>query len=358
MGKIIYFFMCVVNPVKIRSFKKMPIFAALLIFVLQFFMVLLPSKLYINNHSDYSASIYDKTCALYNIKDSSNLSGFDNMKSTKLSVESGVITVNLDEVMVNEFTYYYNEENINVIIIFDTKEILDKKLEEFVNIYYEVYPSELDKTSKTRVNNICQLAYNRKINDELLHNDEEYIKEFHDKEDSELLELLMDVPYYKLYGVDALSSNKNYAYIFNKESILRITPDETDIFSYSFLDFDITKFDSLSAFCKDLSVQMIQKYNEQMFDYYLMFIVIYVLLLPILASVIMFVFTRKYKKLDSLFDYYKIASLVSIIPAITACIMSFAFGPGAKSVYIILFIIYSMLMLFKAATMEDSEEKK
>ena len=339
----------------------MTVFFALLIFLTEFWIIMLPSKLYINNHSEYTASIYNYTDGLYNLslinQNEFITATFNEIKDNGYSIKDGEIKANNHDVKRYELIYSYDETNYCVYFVFDIDDSLDEKIANLFKKYYELYPGEINNDGEvdSKVTRICQLAYH----DKLIDDKEESIaiKEYHELEDEKIIEKLMSIPYYEFYGIIGLKSNKNYGYCFTKNSVIRSIGQEYDVFSYTFLEFDINDYESIAPFAKDLSVQMVGRYNERLYAIQTFYCIIYILLLPIIFVLIVFLFTRKYGKLKSIFEYYNITSLASIIPAIITGILAFIIGPQARNIYIVLFILYTMFMLIKAASIDNSKEK-
>lgn len=346
-----------IDPVKIRKYKKMSIFVALLIFFATFFMLLLPQKLYLKNHSDYTASIYEKTKALYNIKgDNTNM--FEDIKSKGYKVSDGKLLSNGESnANIYTFLYTYEENNVCVYLVFDSNEELEEKLKDVNDRYDMIYNSEenVNNIGKNKTQ-ICQMAYLESI--ESLVNLDEVIKKYHDMNSEELNTLVNETPYYRFYGIKDLNSNTNYGYVFTKSSVIRTIDKENDIYSYSYLSFDSNDYKDIGEFGKDVSVQMVARYNEYLFNMQIVYVFLYTILLPVLASLILFMFTFKRKKLDNFLEYYKILALETIIPSIVSCVFIFIFGPGATKIFVALFLVYSVLMLFRSSTAEPREEHK
>ena len=340
-----------IDPVKIRKYRKMSIFVALLIFFATFFMLLLPQKLYLKNHSDYTASIYEKTKALYNIKgDNTNM--FEDIKSKGYKTSDGKLVSNtVGEANIYTFLYTYEENNVCVYLVFDCDEQLEEKIKDVNDRYDMLYGSNETGKNKTQ---ICQMAYLESI--EGLVNLDDVIAKYHDMNSEELNTLVNETPYYRFYGIKDLNSNTNYGYVFTKSSVIRTIDKENDIYSYSYLSFDSNDYQDISEFGKDVSVQMVARYNEYLFNMQIVYVFLYAILLPILASLILFMFTFKRKKLDNFLEYYKILALETIIPSIVSCVFIFMFGPGATKIFVALFLVYSVLMLFRSSTAEPREE--
>ena len=363
MGKIAYFFSSIIDPIKIRRFKNMTIFFALLIFVIEFWIILLPAKVYLEERSEFTASIYDYTDGLYNlsqINQNNNLisSNFNDMKAKGYKIKDGKIEASDNDITVFEFVYTYNEINYCIYFVYDIKDSLDEEIAKLLTTYYNLYPSEIkiDGEVESRIMRICELAYHAK----LMENKDvtETFNTYHDLKDEEIASALIVIPYYEFYGIKGKSSNKNYGYCFTESSVIRSKEGERDVYSYSFLEFDINDYNNMGDFSKDLSVQMVKKYNERLYALQTFYCVLYVLLLPMIFVLIIFLFTRKYGKLRSILEFYNIASLASIFPAIITAILVFVIGPQARNIYMFLFILYTLFMLVKAATSDKEKPIK
>jgi len=350
--KILYFFSSIISPIKVRNFKKMSIFIALIIFVLEFWILFLPSRAYIINHSDYTASIYDYTAALYNLKDTKPAQ-FNDFKATNTKIENGEISSNKSDIQYLTYIYTYNEKNVCVYFVFDPLDLLDVEIQKVKDEYNKLYPNE--GAQETTINAIAMLAFKESLEEVKVepYSYESLIKKYHSWSEEELINKINETPYYEFYGINGLISNTNYGYCFTKDALIRSIDGETSIFSYDYLSFDSSKYEDMPSLSKDLALQMVQVYNQTLINLQMLYCVIYCILFPIIAVLILYLFTRKHKLLDSILDYYKIAALTSIIPAVVSCIFAILIGPSARNIYIILFIIYTLIMVFKAATVID-----
>ena len=215
-----------------------------------------------------------------------------------------------------------------------------------------LYGGESGDKNKTQ---ICQMAYLDSIEGPV--NLDDVIAKYYEMDSKELNNKVNETPYYRFYGITPLTSNTNYGYVFTKSSVIRTIDNENDIYSYSYLSFDASDYKDISEFGKDVSVQMVARYNEYLFNMQVMYVFLYVILLPVIASLILFMFTFKRKKLEGFLEYYKILALETIIPSIVSCVFIFMFGPGATKIFVVLFLVYSVLMLFRSATAESKEER-
>ena len=349
---VLEFLSNLIDPVKIRKYKKISIFLALLIFVITFFMLLLPQKLYLKQHSDYTASVYEKTKALYNIKSNDNDS-FEEIKNKGYKTSDGKLTSSVSkEINIYTYLYTFEEKNICVYLVFDSDEELEEKIKDVSDRYDMLYGGDSGDKNKTQ---ICQMAYLDSIEGPV--NLDDVIAKYYEMDSEELNNKVNETPYYRFYGITPLTSNTNYGYVFTKSSVIRTIDNENDIYSYSYLSFDASDYKDISEFGKDVSVQMVARYNEYLFNMQIMYVFLYAILLPVIASLILFMFTFKRKKLEGFLEYYKILALETIIPSIVSCVFIFMFGPGATKIFVVLFLVYSVLMLFRSATAESKEER-
>ncbi len=241
-----------------------------------------------------------------------------------------------------------------VYFIFDPTDKLDEKIEEVKARVNELHGDNLK--SQTFIDGVSHLAYLDSLNE--LNNLDDKINEYYNMEEKEVLDLVQKVPFYEYYNVKGMLSNANFAYVFTKNSCIRSIDGENDVYSYAYLNFDINDYETLEDFGKDLGIQMVEQYNEYLFNMQILWIFIYTIILPVLASLIIYLFTKKFKKLESIFEYYKILSLETIIPAICSCIFMFVFGPGARKMFVALFVVYSVLMLYRSATVDERDNTK
>lgn len=366
--KMINFIKSLIIPSQMRKYRYMTAFISILIFIVSVYAIALPNKAYIKNNKEEFLSKQGYVAVLNSLSD---LPLDSEIINSNYKVEEGILQsdISYDEVK----TYSKNldiiindeETNVNVSFVFDIKGIVYNKLVEIRDKFIEKF----NKYTKEEALYVADLILiNSYSVEKSLLTDEWYIaqiNEYGSKSSKEINEELSSKTNFDLYNVSVDKENNNdYLVIFLENQVVtQITYYNQDKKTYeypaltvSYNNIGALDFTNVSTY-KDFG----KVFTNSMFDYllsiqhtqYLFTVLLYVVGYPALFSLLLYWCMKKRGAMKRYKEYYNIAAITSILPAIVTFILSW-FVPNIVPLYGALFSIYTLVSFMKINSMTDS----
>ncbi|HHU55389.1 MAG TPA: hypothetical protein GXZ48_01670 [Acholeplasmataceae bacterium] len=354
---IVEFFKSLVIPIKLKKYRYMSILIALAIFIISFYLLIIPFRVTINDKKDdfiQENVLYVKY--LYEIKN--NEETFQELKQGNYQIKENEMNTTFTE---NKYQYYYfsyvndEEKTIDVHLVFDTNNVRINTIEDIKKEYDDTYENDAKAT------NIAHLTYiEEQKNPELDRKD--YFEELKELSDEKLKERLENTTLFDYFNISPDEEHENLLIIFNKESYDYQIPlyeeDEVKYPSANFrytkdFDFDVKKMTSINDLGKKMTYDLLNHQTAYLKNQYTFQAIIYVILYPILIILIMWLFFRKSGVLKTFKEYYNIAAITSIIPTLITFVILW-FYPQGLAFYGMLLAIYYIFILYRVNAIPDN----
>ena len=356
----------VVSPLKIKKYRFMTVFIAMLIFVVSVYVLSFPNKVVMNMNKDTYLSEHSYVNAYMNLPEDIALSQeFINNQykiNDKYEMTSVLTSTNVQK-------YYFenikvklagqDEKTINIHIVFDLSNTMEEGLKKVKEEYTAVYSEDQDE----RVSYATYLIYVDWIK---LSKEEQVqswkdakINEYHN-EDLEVLKTKMSkLTNFDLFNISINSYENNYCLMFFKDyavSQIAYYDEEADKITYPSLqlvysslkmNLDFSEFTKLNEFGNYFADQMFEPLRDTDQTKYILQVVGYVLLFPAVFVLFLSWSMKKHGTLKTYKEYYNVAAISSLLPLLISFIVLW-FAPNlAPMVYGASFSLYTLFVFIK-----------
>lgn len=355
------FLKSLVIPRKIKKYRYMSVLIAIAIFVISFYLLIIPFRVTINSKKD----LYIEKNVLYvqgiNQLESDDQETFQALKQGNYRIEDGTLLSSIND---EKYQYYFfsyqneDEKKIEVHFVFDKNNYRIEQIKEIREQYIEKYDNE------NRANNIAYLTFiEEQKNSEL--DREEYFSELHALSDEALNERAENTTLFDLFNIETSSEYDSYLIIFNEKSFdyqvplytsegEKIEPRHT-FGNFSYLEnfsLDVRTMNSVNDLGKKMAFNLIDYQILRDKQQYTFNAIVYILLFPLVIIFILWLFLKRDGVLKRFKEYYNIAAITSVIPTLVTFLIAWFF-PEAISLYGMLLSIYYVFILFRVNSIPD-----
>lgn len=350
-------------PLKMKRFRFMSVFIAMLIFIASVYCIALPNQLYIKSHKDEYLSQKSYVNAYIDLPEETN-GDFKRLKDAQYKMND---KFEMTSPIAHDGFAIYSFESIdiqlfdedpkvsNFYIVFDINNTLSQRLEKIKEDYTNMYPDD----SKEKIQNASYLYYLDTLNENIEINKEYQNKRFlelHNEEETKLKELKNKITNFDLFGLDV--SENSYLLIFMKSTLStqipyydksedKITyPSLTTYYKTSDMNFDFTQITSLRDFGNQYVDLMFKPLEQTDRTNYLLQVIGYVILFPAIYVLVLCWTMKKRGVMKTFKEYYNIASISSVLPLLITFILGW-FIPNVVIVYGFLFCIFTLFVFIK-----------
>ncbi len=338
-------------PMKMKRFRYMSILFAILIFIVQVYLLSFPHTIYLKRDhkkyiesQQYIATYYDMNGAILHQYPSENHpeDSLEEIKNAEYKIEENKLTSKIADLQIYQTAYLRNEEEVTVYIVFDPNDQMLSAIEDLKNKYLEKYPD----TTESDASYYSQLIYIKSKKENV--NGETLFEEYHQKTEEELREEFSSASNFDLFGIQEVNKNA-YLLLFLKEYVLTQVPyeeEDTPYVSMSIaynqgIHFNFSKVTNTEELGKTICESIMPVLVKQDSNIYLLQIVGYLLAYPLLLVLIMWLCLRKRGVLKRFKEYYNIASIASVAPFLITFILSW-FVNNAIIYYGVIFSVFTL----------------
>lgn len=364
------FILSLVSPLKIKKYRYMSVFISMLIFVVSIYFISIPNKIYMNNHKEEYLSQKVFVNAYTELPETQLGTDFISNKY-KINEEYKMVSSSASETFQ---TYIYEdikvkinneEQDINLYIVFDLNEVINKTLNLFNEEYKKLYPD--DSVNKSTAAVYLSLAEWMKLDSESA-NDEwktNKFNELHAIEEEELLKAQKKLTNFDLFNISIDEKDNNYLLMFFPEycvsqikEINKVKKDDVEVEEITYptltvvyqshkIKFDFTEQTNLKEFGREFVDGMFKPLSDSDQTNYLLQVVGYVLIFPAIFVLLLCWTMKKHGVLKTYKEYYNVASICSILPLIISFVLSWFVPNIAVLLYGGLFCLYTLFTFIK-----------
>ncbi len=352
-----------INPLKMKRFRFMSVFISILIFIVSVYLIALPNQVYIDNHKTEFLSQKSYVNAYLELPELALGSDFI---SSQYVVDENYEMVSKNSDNKPQIYKYsdidvklYNEENsktIDINIVFDINDTVTTRLNNIKKEYTELYPD--DSNTKANYSSYIYFMASRDLeegSETETWKQEQFLK-LHETEESELQTQTSKITNFDLFGLE--SDENDYLLIFLKQSVITHIPlidEEKEAISYpalssyykvSEMKFDFTECENLNDFGIHFADVMFEPLSNTDQTNYLIQVLGYVILFPGIYVLILCWSMKKRGVMKTFKEYYNIASIASVVPAIITFILAW-FIPKVVILYGALFCVFVLFSFIK-----------
>lgn len=347
-------------PMKMKKYRFMSVFVSMLIFVISIYLVAVPNKAYMKMHKEEYLSQKAYVNAYMNLPEIDLGTEF---KDAKYKVEDNKLVSSNAGQKIESYKYnvdveiFEEDRNINIYIVFDKTNYVFNELDKILKEYKEIYPN--DSAEKCQYASYIYFTDMIKLDPNLVTNAWKQAKflEIHDTEEKVLQDHMNTLTNFDLFNVNA-QGNNNFLLIFMEELTVSqisyydqvneewITPALTAYYASSNLKFDFSNISNLNEFGTEYVNKMFKPLSESDHTKYLLQVLGYVIIFPAIFALLLCWSMRKRGIMKTYKEYYNIASISSIIPAIITFIVAW-FVPNIVPLYGILFFLFVLMSYIK-----------
>ena len=333
------------NPKGLKSFKNMSILVAILIFLVEAFLLFLPINYQYTNKPEKYTRQNEYTRTFYNLE--------GEIKAEMKASNYKMVNYNLESSDKDEgikiYNYVYNDTN--VFIIFDVNDYVTKEVDNINAQYGLRYPEE----NKNKIAYSGLLIY-YDINKGIDINDS--IDAYHNESIEDIIDKLNNLRYYHIYR---LNDENAHVLLFEKEEMYIEFPYEgTYINNYinyhaceSLKNFDINDMEDISEFSKLFTLEFGRIYAKNSALVYLGTVIMYSIIYPLLLALVLYFILRRRGSVKRFKEHYAILSITSILPCIIAFIFAWIIDTKSSLIYLGLFSIYAIIMSYSISAIND-----
>lgn len=356
------FLLSFINPLKMKRFRFMSVFIAMLIFIASVYVISFPYQIYINSHKDEYLSQKSYVNAYIDLPQTAG-EEFLSLKAGQYKVNDKfeMVSTNTDNTFkVYEFfdidIQLFEEEpkTVDFYFVFDVNDSLTKSLNQIKENYAKAFPDD----SENKINYISYIYYLDTINEDIEINSEYQNNRFaqlHNVEEEKLKEQMDKITNFDLFNIEPIENS--YLLVFMKSSLLtqiphydekaeKMTYRQLSAYYNSKMQFDFTNVSSLQEFGNHYVDLMFEPLIETDKTNYLLQVIGYVILFPAIYVLILCWTMKKRGIMKTFKEYYNVASIASVLPLIVTFILSW-FIPNVVIIYGLLFTVFTLFVFIK-----------
>ena len=328
------FIKSLVIPIKMKKFRYISVLFAILIFILEIFLLSLPHNFYIKSNHEryildkaYIANYYeigDANVYSYPLKENKT-NDFQNIKDSEYHIEENkMVAKTKEDIRIYNVSYINNEEEMNLYIVFDVANNMLNKITEYQDKYLEKYPDE----TKNDAFYISQFIYIRSLRENI--DGETLFEEYNKKTEKELDDEWATYTNFDLFNIEPTKKD-SYLLLFTENYLLTQIPIiEKDEVTYASMSveyasgatLDFREVNNIDEFGKEVCEGVLPILFNQDVNLYIINVVFYVILYPLIIVLIMWFAMHKNGVLKRFKEYYNVASIASLVPCLITFILS------------------------------------
>ena len=333
------------NPKGLKGFRNMSILVAILIFLVEAFLLFMPINYQYTKKPEKFTQENDYTKTFYNLEGDIK----EGMKTSNYKMQNYNLVSSDDTEGIKIYNYVNNDTN--VYIIFDVNNTVSKAVFDIDDVYEARYPDE----NKTKIAYSGLLIY-YDVNRGIDINDS--IDSYHNLSTDDIIDKLNNLRYYHIYG---LNDENAHVLLFEKECMYIEFPYEGSYINNSIdyhacetlKNFDINNMNNINEFSKLFTLEFGKIYAKNSSFVYFGTVIMYSIIYPILLALVLYFILRRRGSVKRFKEHYAILSITSIVPFLIAFIFAWIIDTKSSLIYLGLFSIYSIIMSYTISGIND-----
>lgn len=359
------FLLSLVSPLKMKKYRFMSILIAILIFIVTIYLLSIPHSVYMKSHKEEYLSQKAYVNAYLDLPELTNNDEYNKLLNAKYKVNenyqmTSVNTINEPQIYsFNNVTIKLPNEDeekvVNFHIVFDIHDTVTTELDKIKETYVGLYPDD----SNEKANYASYIYFYEKLNleEEIDSNwTNNKLNELHNTEEKELSKKMDNINNFDLFGIEY--DGYDYLLIFLQDTLVTHIPyyDEdaekmtypalSSSYSVSKMNFDFSNCSTFHDFGKHFTEIMFTPLSNTDQTEYLLQVIGYVLIFPAIFVLVLSWAMKKRGVMKTFKEYYNVASIASIAPAIIVFIIGW-FIPNVIVLYGALFCVFTLFSFIK-----------
>ena len=354
-----------VSPLKMKKYRYMTVFIAMLIFVVSVYVLALPNKMYMKMNKDEYLSQKIYVNAYIDLPEDITLDSNFIASQYKVNDEFQMTTASANK----EVKKYYFEnvgvklsgeemKSVNFHIVFDLENSVDTGLNEIREEYKKVYSDDSDDriSLATYLTYVEWIKLSKEEATETWKNDK--FETIHNTELDDLKADMSKLTNFDLFNININNTENNYMLMFFKdycvsqiayfdEKAEKMTyPSMQVVYNSQDVKFDFTTQNNLKEFGNYFVETMFSPLSTSDQTTYLLQVVGYVIIFPAIFVLLLSWSMKKHGVMKTYKEYYNVAALSSILPLLITFIVGW-FVPKIVPLYGALFCLYTLFVFIK-----------
>lgn len=334
------------NPRGLKSFKNMSMLIAILIFLVEAYLLFFPINYIYTKKPEKYTKENEYTRTFYNIE--GNIS--DEMKASNYKITNYQLTSSDQEEGIKIYKYQYDENN-NVYFIFDVNGYVSNEMDKISDSYKSKYPGE----SEDKINYSSLLIYTDVNKGSAL---DASIDIYHNKDINTIIEELNNLQYFEIYG---LNDENAHVLLFEKDFLyIEFLYEGTYINNYinyhiseNYKNVNFNDYNDITELSQFFVIEFGRTFAKNSALVYLGTVVIYAIVYPVLFALILFLVLRKRGSVKRFKEHYNIISITSIVPFLISFVLAWFITTTSSIVFLASFTIYSLIMAYSISGIND-----
>lgn len=340
------FLKSLILPTKMRRHKNMTVLLAIAIFALIYYAIYFTVKIRVNNNFEkYKTQNVMGVAPFANIPHDMTISEIKN-NSYKVNEDNKLTTTleNDDNFQLYLISYEKDNATYNIYFGFDPHNTIATKLEAMQNDYKEYTGDD------TKASMIARLTYIEKLKNPSLdvHTKFDELKVVED-----LNTMFNEIYPMNYYNIFPTSNEKTYFAAFQQDYFTyeinpfdeegnKLSPMDTYAEGYygALLTIDTSNMDYAYQLGDHITNTIVTAWSQNIMSSTMLYTILTVFLFPLLIVFIMWLFFRRKGNLKTFKQYYNIAAICAIIPAIITVVVTIFYDSGYQVFSFLLSIFY------------------
>ena len=359
------FLLSLISPLKMRKYRYMTVFIAMLIFVVSVYVLAFPNKMYMQMNKDKYLSQKIYVNAYIDLPENINMDS--DFIANKYKVNDDFYMTSSSQ--TKGIKHYYFEDidvklpeeemkSINIHIVFDLENSVDAGLKEIREEYKKIYSDDTDE----RISLATYLTYVEwiKLTDEeatAAWKNAKY-EAIHSAELDDLKADMAKLTNFDLFNINVNNTENNYMLMFFKDyavSQIAYYDEKAEKMTYPSLQviyqnletkFDFSNHNNLKDFGNSFVESMFKPLSTSDQTSYLLQVVGYVIIFPAIFVLLLSWSMKKHGVMKTYKEYYNVAAISSILPLLVTFIIGW-FVPEIAPLYGALFCLYTLFAFIK-----------